>query len=160
MQLFSEGMQTQPRTKERMILGVLVAVVSLLSAAAFPALAAKQVIANPPSHVEHIEGSELSLVTLTPRAMERLGLETIHATEEEMSGSTYTVVPYSSIIYDTKGRTWVYTSPKPGTFVRAQIVVKQITGDKIYLSDGPPAGTVVASVAVAELYGTEFTVGH
>jgi hypothetical protein len=28
------------------------------------------------------------------------------------------------------------------------------------LKDGPPAGTVVASVGVAELYGTEFKVGH
>jgi hypothetical protein len=39
-------------------------------------------------------------------------------------------------------------------------VIERVEGDNAYLSDGPPVGTVVASVGVAELYGTEFQVGH
>ena len=32
--------------------------------------------------------------------------------------------------------------------------------DGVVLLDGPPAGTLIASVGVAELYGTELEVGH
>jgi hypothetical protein len=114
------------------------------------------------SHVEHIEGSDLSRVTLSERAMERLAVETSRVSEQVTSRSTSPrlSVPYSSLFYDTEGRTWIYTSPEPRTFVRAEVVVDHIEGDVAVLSSGPPVGTVVASVGVAELYGTEFTVGH
>lgn len=120
------------------------------------------VVAEAPSHVEHIEGSELGRVTLSERAIERLALQTgqISARATSRSASPMLTVPYSSLLYDTEGRTWVYTSPEPRTFVRAQVVVDYIEGDMAVLSDGPPAGTEVATVGVAELYGTEFTVGH
>ena len=64
------------------------------------------------------------------------------------------------IIYDPHGHTWVYTSPKERTFVRAEIMIDRIDGDRVYLKEGPPLGTIVASVGVAEIYGTEFEVGH
>jgi hypothetical protein len=113
-------------------------------------------------HVEHpaeitkIEGSVLSRVTLTERAVQRLDLKTDQVREQ--GGKR--VVPYSSLIYDPQGQTWVYTSPQPRTFVRHKIDVDYIKGDIAVLNDGPPVGTVVASVAVAELYGAEFKVGH
>jgi hypothetical protein len=40
------------------------------------------------------------------------------------------------------------------------VEVDYIEGDTVVLNDGPAPGTVVASVGVAELYGTEFAVGH
>ncbi len=115
-----------------------------------------------PAEVEPISGSELSRVTLSERAIERLDLQTDEVREELMSRSTspQKVVPYSALIYDPSGTTWVYTSPAPRTFVRHQVEVDYIEGDVAILSEGPPTGTVVASVAVAELYGTEFEVGH
>ena len=64
------------------------------------------------------------------------------------------------IIYDAHGGTGVYTSPKPRTFVRQKISVDRIDGDWVLLDEGPAVGTSVASVGVAELYGTEFEVGH
>jgi len=118
--------------------------------------------AEAPSHVEHIEGSELSRVTLSERAVERLALQTsqISARTTARSASPMLTVPYSSLLYDIEGRTWVYTSPEPRTFVRAEVMVDYIEGETAVLTDGPPAGTVIATVGVAELYGTEFTVGH
>jgi hypothetical protein len=113
-----------------------------------------------PAHVEHIDGSELSRVTLTEKAIERIDLQTTTLLEEQTNGSKQGVVPYSSIIYDPHGHTWIYTSPEPRTFVRAQVEIDRIEGDRVILKDGPPVGTVVASVGVAELYGTEFEVGH
>jgi hypothetical protein len=113
-----------------------------------------------PAQVERIDGSGLSRVTLTERAVERIGLETVSIREEQLSGLPSAVVPYSSLIYDPQGRTWIYTSPQLRTFVRLEVDVDRIEGDRVFLRNGPPVGTVVASVGVAELYGTEFKVGH
>ena len=114
------------------------------------------------SHVEHIEGTEFSRVTLTERAIERIDLQTdeVRMQHVSRSESLRKCVPYSALIYDPQGRTWVYTNPEPRTFVRHEVVVDYIEGDLAVLAEGPVVGTVVASVGVAELYGTEFEVGH
>jgi hypothetical protein len=75
-------------------------------------------------------------------------------------GAQRKVVPYSSVIYDLKGDAWAYTSPAPLTFVRDRIGIDFIEGDKAVLSLGPGSGTEVVTVGAAELFGTEFGVGH
>jgi len=118
--------------------------------------------AEHPAEVAKIEGSELSRVTLTEKAIQRLDLKTDQVREAMVKRSTSprNVVPYSSLIYDQKGQTWIYTNPQPRTFVRHKVEVDYIEGDLVVLKDGPPTGTVIATVAVAELYGAEFKVGH
>lgn len=112
-----------------------------------------------PATVEDIEGSDLSIITLTEQAVERIDLQTAKVTEMQQSPKKL-VVPYSSIIYDFNGQAWVYTSPEERTFIRHKIDIDHIQGNNVFLNDGPPEGTVVATVGVAELYGTEFKVGH
>ena len=112
--------------------------------------------AEHPAEVEAIAGSDVKKVTLTESAMKRLDVRTVQV--QQMGGQL--TVPYSSLIYDPKGQTWVYTSPAPRTFVRHKIEIDRITGESVMLKEGPPTGTTIASVAVAELYGTEFKVGH
>jgi hypothetical protein len=75
------------------------------------------------------------------------------------SGTLHKVIPYAAVIYDLTGDTWVYTSPEPLTFVRQPISVDYIEGDMAVLVDGPDAGTLVATVGVAELYGADTGVG-
>lgn len=118
--------------------------------------------AEAPAVVQAIDGSKLNRVTLTEKAIERIALKTDQVREQLMSrsASSRMVVPYSSLIYDAQGDTWVYISPQPRTFVRQKVNVDYIEGDIAVLNDGPPAGTVVASVGVAELYGTDSGVGH
>jgi hypothetical protein len=99
-----------------------------------------------PAEVKKIEGSDLSTVTLTEHAMKRLDVKTDQVREQ--GGKS--VVPYSALIYDPKGQTWVYTNPQPRTFVRHKIDVDRIDGNTIVLNDGPPPGTTIVSVAVAE----------
>jgi hypothetical protein len=119
-------------------------------------------------HTEHpvdivkIEGSDLSRVTLSEKAIERLDLktDTVREVIVKRSRTPRKVVPYSALIYDPQGQTWVYTNPQPRTFVRHKVEVDYIEGNLVVLNDGPPVGTVVASVAVAELYGAEFGLGH
>ena len=115
-----------------------------------------------PAVIEQIEGSDLSKVTLTERAIQRLDLKTEQVLEMkvERTSSMRKVVPYSSLIYDPQGQTWVYTSPQPETFIRHKVDVDYIEGNLAVLNEGPPTGTVVASIGVAELYGAEFKVGH
>ncbi len=136
----------------------------LLAATAAMAAGGGKSIGKPsgviPATLEHIEGSDIVKVTLTERAAQRIDLQTGLVQEELVKGSTRMVVPYSSLIYDPHGRTWIYTSPKPLTFVRTRVEVDFIQGDQVVLKKGPPLGTVVATVGVAELYGTEFEVGH
>jgi multidrug efflux pump subunit AcrA (membrane-fusion protein) len=75
------------------------------------------------------------------------------------SGSMRKVIPYSALIYDLDGSTWIYVSPEPLVFMRQPVTVDFIEGDRVILSDGPSVGTAVATVGVAELYGADTGVG-
>jgi multidrug efflux pump subunit AcrA (membrane-fusion protein) len=68
------------------------------------------------------------------------------------------VVPYAALIYDPEGKTYVYTSPKPLEYLREEVKVDRIEGDRVLVSRGPPAGTEVVTVGAAEVYGTELEV--
>ncbi|MEZ4711835.1 MAG: hypothetical protein R3A44_31915 [Caldilineaceae bacterium] len=103
--------------------------------------------------------SDNGTVVLTEKAAERLQVETAAVREEQIDGQTRLVVPYSALIYDNNGGTWIYTSPDALTYVRTAVTVDFIEGDMVVLADGPDVGTNVATVAVAELYGTDTGVG-
>ena len=76
-----------------------------------------------------------------------------------LGAGVFPVVPYSSVIYDLDGATWVYTSPEPLTYVRHLITVSYIEGDRAVLLSAPPNGTEVVAVGVAELFGVEAGIG-
>jgi hypothetical protein len=118
--------------------------------------------AEHPATVDHIDGSEISRVTLSEGAMKRLDIQTAAVTEEKSprGDAPQMAVQYAALIYDPKGNTWVYTSPEPRVFVREPIEVDFIQDGLAFLANGPKVGTNVAVVGVSELYGTEFTVGH
>lgn len=115
-----------------------------------------------PSQVEPIAGTDLHKVSWTKKAAERTGLETGEVTETKGSRDEEDKlsVPYASILYTPDGKTWVYQMPEERVFVRHEIDVDYIEGKLAFLDAGPPAGTMVATVGVAEIYGSEFEVGH
>jgi uncharacterized protein YceK len=103
-------------------------------------------------------GPDLNRLTLTDKAVERLGVTTVKVAKGEGSPLQ---VPYSALIYDANGKTWVYTNPEPRTYIRAAVTVDKIADNKVQLRSGPPAGTDVVTVGAAELFGAEFgTKGH
>lgn len=108
-----------------------------------------------PYTLEKVDGSDYQIVNLTEKAVQRLMLETGKVAEEQIAAGKRMVVPYSSLIYGKHGETWVYISPKPLGFQRADVTVDYIEGDKVFLTDGPAIGTEIATVAVAELYGAD-----
>lgn len=75
------------------------------------------------------------------------------------SGAQRQIVPFSSVIYDPTGSTWVYTNPEPLEYVRHLITVDYIDGDIAVLSAGPPTDTAIVAVGAAELFGLEFGIG-
>jgi hypothetical protein len=107
-----------------------------------------------PAKVQEVEGSELKQVTLTAEGAERTGLQTAPV---RRSGA-HRVVPYSALIYDGEGRTFVYTATKPRSFLRVAVVVDGIEGDRVLLADGPAAGSRVVTIGATEVYGAELDV--
>jgi hypothetical protein len=113
--------------------------------------------------VEDLAGQpDFKLVTLTDEAAKRIGIETSVVRDEPAAGggAAQKVVPFDALIYDPEGATFVYTSPEPGTFVRAAVTVIRINGDDVLISDGPATGATVVTVGAAELLGTEYGVGE
>ena len=74
-------------------------------------------------------------------------------------GGMRKIVPYSALVYELNGDTWVYTSPEPRVFVRQRVVADYINGNLAVLTDGPASGSQVVSVGATELYGAELRVG-
>ena len=107
-----------------------------------------------PVTVESIEGTDLSRVTLSARAGERLGIETAMVT----SSADRTAVPAAAVWIDANGEAWVYATSESLVFVRESVVVGRFDGDVAVLADGPPIGPEVVTVGVAELIGSEFGV--
>jgi len=104
-----------------------------------------------PATVEASQASGIKRITLTDRAAERLGIQFTAMT----SAGQGLEAPYSALFYDASGGEWVYISPQPLVFERAGIKVERIEGDKMYLSQGPAAGTKVVTAGAALLFGAE-----
>lgn len=109
-----------------------------------------------PSKLEEVKGQEdVKLVHFTAEGAKRTGLQT--AAVDRRDGRQ--VVPYASLIYDAQGHTFVYTSPRPLTYLRRAVTVDRIDSGRVYLSKGPRAGTDVVTVGAAQVYGTELEIG-
>ncbi|MFB3738513.1 MAG: hypothetical protein ACE14W_06070 [Candidatus Velamenicoccus archaeovorus] len=120
-------------------------------------LAAEESTPEPPAQLEAIEGTDRVRVVLTPRAAERIDLQT--AVAEPAQGGRFVVIPYASIFYGLNGETSTYTSPQPLTFVRELVTIDHVAGDAAFLSHGPDPGTAVVTVGAAELFGVESGIG-
>jgi len=109
-----------------------------------------------PATVEPIDGKDVSRITLTSEAAKRLDIQTASV---RRNGGRF-VIPYSAVLYSPTGETWAYVNTAPLTFVRQQIVIYSIEGDRAILSGGLAPGTKVATVGVAELFGAESGLGQ
>jgi hypothetical protein len=142
---------------------LLAGLVLLVASCGSPPAAAVDEGGDEPAMVELVAGQEdIHRITLTPEAAARLGIETAEVTGGSGGQGR---VPYSAVIYDAAGAAWVYVvDGSPNTFVRQAVTIDEIVadpaGDYAVLTSGPAGGASVVSVGVAELFGTEFEVGH
>jgi hypothetical protein len=126
-----------------------------------------------PAVVGDANAAGVRSVKLSRQALDRIGIRTTRVREAgtatpspgaRSAGGTPArkLVPYSAVLYDPKGGTWVYTVPQPLTYIRQKVVVATVRGaggTEAVLSEGPPAGTTIVSTGVIELYGAELGVG-
>jgi hypothetical protein len=104
-----------------------------------------------PAKITKLAGG-VNQITLTADAARRIDVKTAAVRSE--GGET--VIPYAAVLYDPNGATWTYVNPKPLVFVRADITVKDITGDNAILTKGPAPGTSVVTLGATELWGVEY----
>lgn len=64
-------------------------------------------------------------------------------------------VPWSSVIHDIYGGTWVYEHRAPQTYVRRRVQIRFVANDVAVLASGPAVGTKIVADGAAELFGTE-----
>jgi multidrug efflux pump subunit AcrA (membrane-fusion protein) len=128
--------------------------VAVLSLSACKEVESESAAGYEPAKLETIQGAkddDAKRITFTKEGAARTALETAKTTR---SGGR-TILPYEALIYNDEGKTFVYTSPKPLSYLRADVKVDRIDGERVYLSEGPPAGTTVVTVGAIEVYGTE-----
>ena len=112
-----------------------------------------------PAVVTTVSGSEdQHQIRLTRDGADRIGLTlaTVSAARPSRTdGPNPTSVAAGAVVYDQNGATWVYVQQQPLTFQRAQVILSRVVGDTAMLRSGPPVGTQVALLGVAELKGAE-----
>ena len=105
-----------------------------------------------PAHLESTGPNRPARVILTEEAQHRVQLQT---TLVKPHGADVSV-DEAAVVYDKKGKPWVFTVIGPLTYMRAAVAIKEVQEDKLaILSSGPPAGTEVVTVGAIELWGTE-----
>jgi len=135
-----------------------VGILALLGTACGGAVADEYVVENDPGHTEKIKGTHKVRVVLEQSAADRLQIDTSRI--ERAGKATGTVVPSAAVFVGTDGQWWVYTTDEPLEYMRHKIDIVRQTGSQAFLSSGPPPGTEVVTVGVAELFGVEAEVGH
>lgn len=133
------------------------------AAAAVPALVAlalsgcteAEAVADKPQPATVETAGGAARITLTPKAVQRLGITTAPASVA--AGGVQ--VPLDAVLYASDGSTFLYTSPADRTYVKARVTIARITGEVATLTAGPPAGTPVVTVGGSELYGVETGLG-
>lgn len=68
-------------------------------------------------------------------------------------------VPWSAVVHDIYGGSWVYVQTAPRTYARQRVQVRYVAGDRAVLAEGPAVGARVVTAGTAELFGTEFGFG-
>lgn len=144
---------SRPSRRARLTCGLVV--VAALSLAGCTEVESETVAGYEPSKLEPVKGEDdLQRVTFTPEGAKRVGLRTARVRRS----AKHTVVPYAALLYSPEGKTYVYTTPRPLEYLRAEVKVKSIEGDRMVLTSGPPVGTEIVTVGATEVYGTELEV--
>ncbi|MDQ0618941.1 hypothetical protein [Arthrobacter globiformis] len=146
---------TPPRMRGPMVLIVLGLLAPALPACSQHAAEAPAA-GDSAASLEEVPGTDLKRITLNEHAAGNLGLQTSATKLDAKSGKL--TVPYLAVLYDSEGKTWVYTIAGPRVYVRQSITVERIDGEQATLSDGPATGTTVVTVGAAELFGAELDV--
>jgi RND family efflux transporter MFP subunit len=88
------------------------------------------------------------------RPGQKMGVTLSERTSEESL-----VAPWSAVLHDTHGGTWVYENTAPQQYVRRRVEVRRVVNSLAVLARGPAPGAKVVTAGAAEIFGTEFGTG-
>jgi hypothetical protein len=135
--------------------GFVVAVAAAASLAGCAEIEVPLVEPYEPAHLESTGPKQPARVILTEEARHRVQLQT---TLVKPHGADVSV-DQAALVYDQKGKPWVFTVVGPRTYVRAAVAIEEVDEDNLaILSSGPPAGTEVVTVGAIELWGAELEI--
>jgi hypothetical protein len=66
------------------------------------------------------------------------------------------VVPWSAVMHDINGGTWVYENTAEHTYVRRRVQVRYVVDEMAVMEGGPATGAKIVTAGAVELFGTEF----
>jgi hypothetical protein len=108
-----------------------------------------------PAQLESTGPEQPARVILTEEARHRVQLQTTLVRPHGADVS----VDHAALIYDKKGKPWVFTVTGPQTYVRAAVAITEVDENNVViLSSGPPVGTEVVTVGAIELWGAELEI--
>jgi RND family efflux transporter MFP subunit len=114
-------------------------------------------IAAPPTATALASTVDLYYELSNPEGRLRPG-ERMTVRVKRQGESQQRVVPWSAIVTDINGGTWVYVKIADHTYNRRRVQVRYIVDDLAVLESGPAAGANVVTAGAVELWGTEM--GH
>ncbi len=85
----------------------------------------------------------------------RIG-EKVRVMLAQKSAEENLLVPFSAILYDIHGGTWVYAKTAPQVYARQRVELHHVADSLAVLTRGPAAGSEVVITGAAEIFGTEF----
>ena len=142
-------------TLRKAILGFVVAIAATASMAGCAEIEVPLAEPYEPAHLESTGPDQPARVILTEEAQHRVQLQT---TLVKPHGADVSL-DHAALVYDKKGKPWVFTVIGPLTYVRAAVGIKEVDENNVLiLSSGPPAGTEVVTVGAIELWGTELEI--
>lgn len=127
---------------------------SLADASGAPGLEAKPVSA-PPTAVPQAAAVDLYYALDNREGKFRPG-QRVSATLTLEAKQDSLGIPWSAVVQDIYGGTWVYEQTAEHTFVRRRVEVPYVADGWAVLSAGPPGGAKIVTVGTAELFGAEF----
>ena len=108
---------------------------------------------NGPAHTEKLEDGTSEII-LSSKAAERLDIQTLSVSKTEWT------IPYSAVVYDVYGKTWVYENSEPLTYGRKEISIRDVVDLEVVLYEQLQHDIVIVTVGVPELYGVEVGIGQ
>lgn len=76
--------------------------------------------------------------------------------ELKMKGqATFDVIPWSSVIFDIYGNTWVYEKTAQLTYNRKRVIVDHVVGADAAIQQGPAKGREIVDLGAQELFALE-----
>jgi membrane fusion protein, heavy metal efflux system len=69
-------------------------------------------------------------------------------------------IPWSAIVFDVYGGSWVYTQKSKNTYERNRVFLNHVSGNNAVLSEGPTEGSQIVVNGALELFGVETGFTH